>query len=255
MDAVYDNSRVNGIHDMGGMDGFGRMRIEADEPVFHHEWERRLFAISMSLTGSSSSIVGNVDEFRHAIERIPPERYLADSYYERWLDAVQTLLIEKGIVTRDELIARGADPVTPVQPPGRFKRKVSSKATRARFGEGDRVVARNINPPGHTRLPRYVRGKRGVIRRDWGVYIFADSNAHHAGTHHQHVYCVEFDARELWGASAPPRDTLRIDLWEDYLEPDSAGRKPARKPVAKKKPGSTKRRGTKATSRKKRSKR
>src|SRR5258707_2485872 len=114
-------------------------------------------------------------------------------------------------------MARGADPVAPVQPPGHFTAMVTGKAARARFREGDRVIARNINPVGHTRLPRYVRGKRGVVRHDWGVYVFADSNAHHAGPHRQHVYCVAFDARELWGNSAPRGDTLHIDLWEDYL--------------------------------------
>ena len=211
---------------MGGMDGFGRVVAERDEPVFHHPWERRLFAIVMAVTGAPP-IGGNVDEFRHAIERIPPSRYLSSSYYERWLDALQTLLVEKGIVTRNELAARGTDPVVPAQSSGRFGAAAAGKASRARFREGDRVVARNINPPGHTRLPRYVRGKRGTVSRDWGVYVFADSNAHHAGAHRQHVYSVAFQARELWGSGAPRGDSLRIDLWEDYLEPDVPARKPA----------------------------
>ena len=99
----------------------------------------------------------------------------------------------------------------------------------ARFHEGDRVIARNLNPSGHTRLPRYVRGKRGVIHRDWGSYVFADSNAHHAGERAQHVYSVEFEARELWGIDAPRKDTLRIDLWEDYLRLDASSVKPAPK--------------------------
>ncbi len=111
---------------------------------------------------------------------------------------------------------------------------------RARFREGDRVVARNLNPTGHTRLPRYVRGKRGVIQRDWGTYVFADSNAHHAGEREQHVYSVTFQARELWGKDAPARDSLRIDLWEDYLEADPTAKPKAAKkaaPVARSKRG------------------
>ena len=219
---------MNGIHDMGGMDGFGPVIREENEPVFHAEWEKRMFAMANAVL---ARIGGSVDEFRHAIERMPATRYLGTSYYEKWLDAAQTLLIEKGVVTREELASRGAEPGTPSQGANRFGRAPapSRKRARARFREGDRVRARNLNPHGHTRLPRYVRGKRGVIRRDWGVYVFADSNAHGAGQNPQHVYSVEFTARELWGKDAPAtRDVLRIDLWEDYLEPDSAAR-PARK--------------------------
>ena len=213
---------MNGVHDMGGMDGFGPIPIEKNEPVFHAEWEKRMFAIAMSLAR-------NADEFRHAIERIPAPVYLDSSYYERWLNALMTLLVERKKVTREELVARGADPVAPAQPANHFEDGSPSVRRRARFREGERVVARNINPTGHTRLPRYVHGKRGVIHRDWGVYVFADSNAHHGGAREQHVYSVRFEARELWGKDAPARDTLRIDLWEDYLEADSTRAKAARK--------------------------
>ncbi len=209
---------MNGVHDMGGMDGFGPLQIEKDEPVFHAEWEKRMFGIRLSL---SSPEFRNIDEFRHAIERIPAPVYLGSSYYERWLSAMMTLLVEKKKDTREELIACGAAPVAPAQPANQFRGAApAARRSRARFCEGDRVVARNLNPTGHTRLPRYVRGKRGVIHRDWGVYVFADSNAHQAGDRAQHVYSVTFAARELWGKDAPARDTLRIDLWEDYLEAD-----------------------------------
>ena len=211
---------MNGVHDMGGMDGFGPMQIESDEPVFHQDWEKRMYGIAMTLAAQKFR---NIDEFRHAIERIPAPVYLDSSYYERWLNAMMTLLVEKKLVTREELADRGAAPVAPAQDGDVFRGKApSSKPHRARFREGDRVVARNLNPSGHTRLPRYVRGKRGVIHRDWGTYIFADSNAHLAGERAQHVYSVTFAARELWGKDAPARDTLRIDLWEDYLEADPA---------------------------------
>jgi nitrile hydratase beta subunit len=223
-----DNSRevpaMNGVHDMGGMDGFGPILIEQNEPVFHADWEKRMYAIAMSLAR-------NADEFRHAIERIPAPIYLDSSYYERWLNGMMTLLVEKNRVTREELVARGAAPVAPAQPPNQFRgNSPAVRRRRPRFREGDRVIARNINPTGHTRLPRYVRGKRGVIHRDWGAYVFADSNAHNGGDRVQHVYSVTFEARELWGKDAPRHDTLRIDLWEDYLDADSikAAKKKAR---------------------------
>jgi nitrile hydratase len=209
------------------MDGFGPIPIERNEPVFHAEWEARICAIFMSL-------LPRLRGFRHAIERIPAPVYLASSYYERWLIAMMTFLLENGHFTREELISRGADPVAPAYPAGRFEGRLQAPARkRARFREGDRVVARNINPSGHTRLPRYVRGKRGVIYRDWGICVFPDSSTHHGGERAQHVYSVAFEARELWGDGVPRRDTLRIDLWEDYLDKDyldaeRAGREPTR---------------------------
>jgi nitrile hydratase beta subunit len=232
---------MNGVHDMGGMDGFGAVVREADEPVFHADWERRLFGL-VNLAMRAADV--NIDEFRHAIERIPPGKYLASSYYERWLAAFEILLVERGIVTREELIAKydGAPEVVPREEvavaartvgPDASKGKRGAKAPRMRFVKGDRVHARNINPSGHTRVPRYVRGKRGVIARDWGVFVFPDTNAHHAGTKPQHCYSVEFEARELWGKSANRRERLLIDLWEDYLEPIATVSKPRRRKATK----------------------
>jgi nitrile hydratase subunit beta len=214
---------MNGVHDMGGMDGFGAVGREHDEPVFHARWEGRMYALA-GLTMRATGI--NLDEFRHAIERIPPARYLASSYYERWLAAAETILVERGIVTRAELLAKedaAIDPSivasgVPNQGPAPVKEQSKKKAPRARFATGVRVRARNLNPSGHTRLPRYVRGKTGVIERDWGVFVFPDTNAHHAGTKPQHCYSVVFEARELWGKSANVRERVFIDLWEDYLE-------------------------------------
>jgi nitrile hydratase subunit beta len=208
---------MNGIHDMGGMDGFGNVVREDHEPVFHARWEARIFAIASALLGAR---LANVDEFRHAIERIPPGAYLASSYYERWMSAIQTLLVEKGVLSRERLISAGAlagnagDALAPayVAPV-----KSSSRRLKAKFRAGARVRARNFNPAGHTRLPRYARGLPGVIRRDLGVFVFPDTNAHRAGENPQHVYSVEFDARDLWGKRATER--VYVDLWEDYLEP------------------------------------
>src|ERR1700694_3347557 len=200
---------VNGVDDMAVMYGFGPIPIEQNEPVFHAEWEGRMFAIFISL-------LPRLRGFRYAVERIPAPVYLASSYYERWLYAMMTFLVEKGELTREELTARDADPIAPASPAGDFEGRLQTPARkRARFREGDHVVALNINPIGHTRLPRYVRGKGGVIHRDWGIYDFPDSAVHNAGERAQHVYSVSFTARELWGRDAPARDTLLIDLWED----------------------------------------
>jgi nitrile hydratase subunit beta len=216
---------MNGIHDMGGMDGFGPVIREENEPVFHADWERRLYPLAM-LTLRQLGV--SADEFRHAIERIPPARYLADSYYERWLAAVETVLLERGAVTREEFRAafgdEGAGAIAKRAEGPPASSGARSKAPRERFKPGDRVRARNINPPGHTRLPRYARGKAGVIVRDWGVFVFPDTNAHQAGTRPQHCYAVAFDARELWGKPAPAKERVNIDLWEDYLEPAATAR-------------------------------
>ena len=224
---------MNGIHDMGGMDGFGPVVPEQNEPVFHADWEGRVYAIAMAAMGGAQN---NSDEFRHAIERIPPARYLASSYYERWLAAVETLLVEHRVVTREELLAKEDAAIDPAlianavatRGPAPVKEKPGSKPPRARYARGARVRARNLNPSGHTRLPRYVRGKAGVIERDWGVFVFPDTNAHHAGANPQHCYSVSFGARELWGKSAKAngRERVYLDLWEDYLEPIASKSKP-----------------------------
>jgi nitrile hydratase len=196
---------MNGIHDMGGMEGFGKVIREENEPVFHHAWERRMYGIGV-LTG----FLVNPDEFRHAIERISPRDYLGLSYYERWLQAAEGLCAEKGISRSGSALVAAA----PVDI------SALSKSGRSNFVMGDRIRARVINPAGHTRLPRYVRGRRGRVIRDLGEKVFPDTNAHNAGEKRQHVYTVEFSARELFGPNRNPHDTVRLDLWEDYLERD-----------------------------------
>jgi nitrile hydratase beta subunit len=230
---------VNGIHDMGGMHGFGPIVRERDEPVFHSEWERRMFAIVLAVMGGRCF---NVDEFRRAIERMPPGEYLGATYYERWLYAVESLLIEKGVVARTELdvvmaaLRAGvlASPVHAQDEPAMGLAEDSAAITetlgggaralrhdqsyRPRFKAGDTVVARNLNPQGHTRLPRYARGHHGIIRHDWGVFVFPDTHAHGGGTKPQHCYAVEFEGAELWGSDHPQGERVYLDLWEDYLE-------------------------------------
>ncbi len=217
---------MNGVHDMGGMHGLGPIVREAREPVFHHEWERRAFAITMA-----AGFLGewNIDMSRYARERMPAADYLAASYYEKWLYGLELLLVERGLLTREEVEtgrARGTSAALRVLKaadvgkvllkggPARSPDKVSP-----RFSIGARVVARNINPVGHTRLPRYARGRRGVIDRDHGVFIFPDTNAMGQGPKPQHLYSVRFSGRELWGAQGSERDAVYVDLWDDHLDP------------------------------------
>ena len=218
---------VNGIHDLGGMHGMGAIVREEDEPVFHHAWERRTLALARAMMAAGHF---NLDEFRHGIERMDPAHYLRSSYYEHWLDGVERLLLEKGTITREELEGRvpagkGGAPasvVTVEMVRGLYKTSGASRmdvSVAPRFEPGQRIVARNIQPTGHTRLPAYVRAKRGLIERDHGVFHCPDARVQSKDDKPQHIYGVRFSARELWGPEAPDRDSLRIDLWDDYMDP------------------------------------
>jgi len=226
---------MNSVHDMGGMHGLGPIALEADEPLFHAEWERRMFALNLAAGALGA---WNLDRGRHARERIPGEVYLAASYYEKWAIAVEMLCVETGLVTAQELAAKQADLKAPVARTGHERvvkperveaglRKGSSAKVdapvAARFRVGDRVRARRFHPTGHTRLPRYARGAVGVIDRDHGVHIFADAHAAGEGQQPQHLYSVKFDARALWGESGHPKDVVFIDLWDAHLEALPAG--------------------------------
>src|SRR2546430_1885096 len=217
---------VNGVHDMGGMHGMGPIVREANEPVFHHDWERRVLGLNLAAGALGA---WNIDTSRHARKRIPPAQYLAASYYQKWLYGLELLLLEQGLVTGEEIatgrargrvsggrVLRAAD-VEQALTKGRGFRLPDDVPPR--FKAGDRVVARNTQPTGHTRLPRYARGRRGVIDRDHGVFIFADANAMGHGPRPQHLYSVRFAARELWGPDASPRDAVYLDLWDDHLDP------------------------------------
>jgi len=210
---------MNGIHDMGGMDGFGPVRPEPNEPVFHAAWERRLFALSQAVP---FAVPYGDDHLRREIERLPPADYLRMSYYETWLHAIRSLLAERGI------LPGSAAARVPTQPPlaaAKVNAAIAAGATTrqpdaglmARFLAGDGVIARNMHPVGHTRLPRYVRGKPGVVVADRGAFSFPDSNAAGEGLRPQHVYTVAFDAHTLWGDDTTA-DRVCVDLWEDYLE-------------------------------------
>jgi nitrile hydratase len=217
---------MNGVHDMGGMQDFGPMQPEKNEPVFHEPWEGRVLAMIRAV-GATGKLGGFS---RAAIENIPPAEYLRMSYYERFLTVLVERLIGSGLVTRQEIEsgkpAKGSSKFVPALRPAeaatssfRTAPAVSHPEVSPHFYAGDRVRARMMNPKGHTRLPRYARGRLGVIARDQGVQLFPDMSTAGLGQKPQHVYSVRFAAQELWGAEASAGDSVYIDLWEDYLEP------------------------------------
>ena len=217
---------MNGVHDVGGLQDMGRVQHDKEEPVFHAPWEGRIYGIDRSLR-----FVGkwNLDAWRHQIELLPPADYFRMSYYERWLEVNQQLAVKHGLITPDELETGSPDPGSAKATPAltaaiaaqRLGRGIPSSRDPKfppQHKVGQRVRARNLNTPGHTRPPRYARGKLGIITRDHGVYLFPDTNAHFQGEKRQHVYSVRFTARELWGVTASARDSVHLDMWDDYLE-------------------------------------
>ena len=224
---------MNGIHDLGGMHGFGKVERDDHEGRFAADWEAAVAA--MMFTGRRTGLF-NIDEFRHGVERMPPHRYLTLTYFERWLDGLTRLLVEKGLVDPVELADRArfyadhpdASPAAgpgrpPVAPPAHRAAErwppIREETAPPRYAPGDRVVTRAFHPRGHTRLPRYARGKRGEVHRYHGVHVFADTHAHGLGEAPQPLYSVRFEAGELWAEAAEPRAPVYIDLWESYLEP------------------------------------
>jgi nitrile hydratase beta subunit len=218
---------MNGVHDMGGMQDMGAVEREQHEPVFHEPWEGRVFAMNRALGAWRK---WNLDASRHSRELIPPSEYLSMSYYEKWLAGLIELAAKSGLVTHAEIdsgepqagSSRATPPLTAEMVPAMIAQGSPAKRdvpAAARFKPGQRVRARNINPTGHTRLPRYARGKIGTVERDHGIFVFPDTNAHFLGEKPQHVYAVRFMARELWGDQASARDTVYVDLWDDHLEP------------------------------------
>jgi nitrile hydratase len=216
---------MNTIADMGGMHGFGPVDPSAEGGPFHAEWEKRVLGFTFATLGAG---LYNVDEIRRETENILPGRYLDMSYFERWLATTELLLIEKQVISTQELAAgQGTGPKqTPMVTQdiagqimrfGGTSRMADGPAPS--FKVGDTVMARNIHPEHHTRLARYVRGRPGVVMVDHGIFALPDTNSRGAGLKSQHVYGVRFKAQDLWGPDANPNDTLQIDLFDDYLEP------------------------------------
>jgi nitrile hydratase len=217
---------MDGVHDMGGMDGFGKVEPEQNEPVFHHRWEGRVLAMSRAIGVFRA---WTIDTSRYAIEMMAPSIYLTRSYYEKWFLRNQNLLIERGLVDADEVAAGRALRPAKNLSRGRFTLADVPNVTRrgsygrpaptpARFKIGDRVRAKNIHPTTHTRLPRYARGHVGVVERLHGAHIFPDSVTTGKGEDPQWLYTVRFDAQELWGADAEPKSKVSIEAFEPYLE-------------------------------------
>ena len=218
---------MNSGHDVGGMQGFGAINAEAEgeEPAFHADWERRAFAICVSLWSIQP---WPSDRDRYAIEQQHPVDYWRNSYYENWLAGLERLLVEYDVVSADELHSGNSQGLAPsalrdarltlaqVHQAGEESADVPvENAIVAKFKAGDRVRAVNHHPIGHTRAPRYIRGKVGVIDVVHGEQVFADKNAD--GIRElQTVYAVRFEARELWGTSA--KHAVYVDLWDDHLE-------------------------------------
>jgi nitrile hydratase len=215
---------VNGVHDMGGAQAFGPVVPEAGEPQFHHAWERRVFALTLAMGASGA---WNLDQSRAARESLPPAQYLASSYYAIWLEGLCRLMLERGLVTPDEL--RDGQVHAPPRALPRVlardavaQRLAQGAATEravprsARFQAGEAVRTRNLHPPSHTRLPRYCRGKRGTIAAVHGAHVFADAHAQ-GSEDPQWLYTVRFEGRELWGTDTTAA-CVHVDCFEPYLE-------------------------------------
>lgn len=218
---------MNSIHDLGGMHGFGAVAPEAHEPPFHEAWEGRAAGILEVMTFPTGF---TVDRFRYLRETLRPDLYLTQSYYEQWLYIAEQALLEAGMIAPDELAAgraaRGGDRRDDAIRAGTVWDFLHDRGNSARdlaaaprFADGQKVRARNLQPEGHTRLPRYARGKTGHVTRLHGGHVLPDASAHGGGECPQHLYTVAFAARELWGDAAHARDTIHLDLWESYLEP------------------------------------
>ena len=217
---------MDGIHDMGGMDGFGKVEVEQNEPPFHAKWEGRVMALQRAMGYAGA---WHIDHSRFAQERIPPHIYLSASYYQKWALAMETNVVERGLAGADELKTGHA-----LQPGKPLKRKLTAdlipdKLMRgtfyrepqapARFNPGDRVRTKNIHPITHTRLPRYARGKIGIVERCQGCHMYPDSVASNRGEEPQWLYTVVFDGPELWGSESDPKLKVSVEAFEPYLEP------------------------------------
>ncbi len=221
---------MDGIHDLGGKSGYGRVIREPDEPVFHAHWEAEVFAIMRAC--GLAGIYRNADQFRHAIERVDPEAYLSHGYYGRWLGGMENLLVESGTLKEAEINARTAqlggnpeDPIAarPSPHPDRVNYDPEAFPMRRKldrmpaFSLGARVLTQREAVPNHTRLPAYARGKPGRIIVCHGGWVFPDSNAHGHGEDPQYLYTVAFSAKDLWLQEAEAGVDIHLDLFEPYL--------------------------------------
>jgi len=215
---------VNGAQDLGGMMGFGSVVPEPQEPVFHAEWEKRALALTLA---AGACRAWNIDMSRHARESLHPAFYLSKSYYEIWIAGLEKLLTSSGLVSQGELGGAPLGPAKTVpilhaadvaQVLARGAPSDRSAAEPPSFAVGERVRTKVMNPPTHTRLPRYARGKIATVEAVRGCFVFPDVNAQGRGEAPHWCYSIRFSARELWGAEADPAVSVNIEAWEPYLE-------------------------------------
>lgn len=220
---------MNGVHDMGGMQCFGSVQLEKNEPIFHADWEKSSLALTLAMGGTG---LWNIDEGRSARESLSPAQYVSSSYYQIWLSALENMMIDRGLISSEELkLGQMKLPAKTI--PRVLKAEQVDLAlargtpsnrqlnTPAKFQLGQQVRAINFQPQGHTRLPRYVRGKTGTIVMLHGAHVLPDIHSKGNDAAHdiaQYLYTVEFDAQELWGQQANPLDRMSVDAWESYLE-------------------------------------
>lgn len=218
---------MNGPHDLGGQMGFGPIAPQANEPLFHAQWEERALGVTLC---SAALGLWSIDESRHARESLHPADYYSSSYYEIWIKALEALLVRHGCVTQAELKAghakRAGSGHWPILKPEDVAAVLAKGAPcdrpdqgPARYGVGQRVRVRNMHPAGHSRIPGYAKGHVGVVEEIAGTFVFPDDNAHGKGENPQRLYRVVLEGRALWGEEADPLLTVSIDAWEGYLEP------------------------------------
>ena len=210
---------MDGIHDLGGMAGFGRVEVEPDEPRFHEAWERTAWQLAMFAPGMLQAFT--VDAYRHAVERMEPTHYLQARYYERMLTAVATLLVEKGVLDHADLERRAGGRFPLAQPAVANAPEDARAASPPRYRVGEQVRVRQLRRPGHTRVPRFVRGRVGTVLHVAPRFPYPDANAHDLPTREESTYHVEFAASQLWPGEGAPGESVVVDLWETYLEPAS----------------------------------
>jgi nitrile hydratase subunit beta len=208
---------MDGVHDLGGVEGFGPVDRTPAEPAFGEAWERRAFRANLAVLAMVQPSGG---AFRHSIERMDPAHYLSSSYYEHWLTAASTLLVEAGVVSHQELERRAGGGFPLSRPSRGVPGAPEADRIEPHFSAGDRVRVREWHPHGHTRAPRYVQGKRGVVVRVDVPANVPDVEAHGGGRVLCPTYSVGFSARELWGSGGAERETINVDLWECYVEED-----------------------------------
>ncbi|MFJ9680564.1 nitrile hydratase subunit beta [Streptomyces sp. NPDC101194] len=220
---------MDGIADMGGTPGWGPVHPPGrDEPVFEEPWQGRAFALAILSSRLACGGI-NTDAFRHAQERLDRAAYLDDGYYGRWLNAGELMLTDSAFLAPGAVDARARNlrgehvEEPPIPVPARPHRTPTAEGALRSvddspvFAVGERVRAKDMSPPGHTRLPGYVRGHAGTVELIQPAAVLPDTNAHFLGENPQHVYSVRFDSCELWGADAEPF-ALTAELYESYLE-------------------------------------